>query len=295
MVILKFDEYVISKFTREKGFTEIHSNKHDRKKSISLLNNFIPQGASPRGSVRLTYVDESTLGVGYYKMIDHSNASIHTLLAKINENKFERFLPTLKYHFNDMVDPLNINMVMKYEDHLTYSLLENFGLKKSASILYSYLTGDNILLVTEKNDLRLNFIRTLLSISPNLIFTYNRITTGCMELDGNENIVSVNKLPRKYRSHKKLFLPLDTIFIDLENRYVEGEGVKYSEYTEYLVDILSRGSDGAFTELKHFFENIVNRKPSIQRNFGEIDLSLISRIESKLRRRPSKQEEWIMF
>jgi hypothetical protein len=172
---------------------------------------------------------------------------------------------------------------------------ENFHHDQIAIILYSLLVGDNIILVHPHHSSRLNFISQLLQIIPSIIFDYNRITSSCAELDGNENIVGVAELPQKYRSHKKLYLPLDTIFIDLEESKIQGEGMKNCEFTKVISKLMKTDLEQTKHEISNFFKQITkdNFDPGIFTS-DEPTQIMINRIRSKLGLGLKSNDNWIM-
>lgn len=288
---------VTSIFTREKGYVNLKtSGKINKKKAIEILNSFTPQGASPKGSVRIGTFGNS-LGVGYYWMENPSVARITTILTNFSPLKYEIFSPPLdEKQIPILARGVNLGSelyVNSSEFNLDY-WIEKFGKNSISAILYSYLSGDNMLIVHEDPNVRLNFLKILTRLVPSLVFKYNRITSGCSELDGNENIVGVNKLPKKYRSHKKLFLPLDTVFIDLNTFTIEGEGIKKSEFTSMIIDVAETNYYNSFQLLISFLKKINQRDQNIT-NLDESGMSLVSRIQSKLGLKPPLTQEWIMF
>lgn len=268
-----------------------------RKNLIHILNSFTPQGSSPNGSIRIASVNDF-LGVGYYYMISPSVAKLSTFLVESQEIGLNTFTPPLisdlkrifRQSFN-MSSTLN-----RYSKNWMYPVIEKFGHVNTSALLYSFLSGDNILIVHPNQETRLRFLGFFLDLLPSIVLKYNRITFGCTELDGNENIVGVDKLPMIYRSHKKLYLPLDTIFVDLINNTVEGEGVKRSSITDDLVKNIMNNYFVAKSNLKSFFRNIIEESANSSFEKGYNIESLIDRIEVKLNiKSPAKSKEWIMF
>jgi hypothetical protein len=162
--------------------------------------------------------------------------------------------------------------------------------------LFSFLSGDNILIVHPDQELRLRFLGFFLDLIPSVALRYNRITLGCSELDGNENIVGVDQLPNTYRSHKKLYLPLDTIFVDLTSHRVEGEGIKRSSLTDTLSEQIDSNYMNAKSELSLFYADILNETQTSTYGNNENDNLLKERIQVKLKlKSEAKQQDWLMF
>ncbi len=280
----KYD-FLSSKFTRKKGFLGIESSiSISRKKAINMLNSFTPQGASPDSCVRIA-VHDNLLGVGFYNMQNASTASIKTMFFNFSNKELMYFNPLTSLDIsNEIIDKVDFNE-NKY--------FEKFSTEDLSSIIYSALCGDNIIIVDRLHENRLKFLSILLSILPGINFSYNRYTSSCYDLDGNENIIGVPKLPNKFRSHKKLYLPLDTIFVDLENLTVEGSGMKNSNFTRKIIENKHNNINFMRDEILVFYTNIIN-KSYANENYDETTLSLISRIEIKLGLRKDKIDNWIM-
>ncbi len=264
---------------------------------IDILNSFTPQGSSPNGSIRITTVNEF-IGVGYYYMISPSVAKLSTFLIESGDIALNTFTPPLitdlKQIFRQSFDISST--LNSYSQNWIYPVIENFGPVNTSALLYSFLSGDNILIVHPDQEMRLRFLGFFLNLLPSIVLKYNRITFGCSELDGNENIVGVDRLPKVYRSHKKLYLPLDTIFVDLLNNRIEGEGVKRSSITDELVNTIKKSYFEAKSNLEILFKDIMDEKSNMPFSKGYNIESLIERIEVKLNiRSPAKNKEWIMF
>lgn len=288
--------FVSSIFTRNKGFTAIESSsKISHKNAVSLLNSFTPQGASPQGSIRITKYDKY-LGVGYYWMEDDSTARISTFYHEYKENELVSYVPPL---ISELIPQLARGFMRKYFSNIRpaedYPIISQFGIEKTGAILYSLLSGDNLLIVHPNQDARLKFITTFLRMIPSIIFQYNRFTSGCSELDGNENIVGLAELPNKYRSHKKLYLPLDTIFVDLVNSTIEGEGIKNSDYTRRVIEVAYKDKISAKKLIYGFFKSVLFDSKPQEIKYSEQDYSLINRIQAKLGLSEPIADEWIMF
>ena len=294
---LKF-KHIFSTFTRSNGFTNLESTLQiPRRNLIHILNSFTPQGSSPKGSIRITSVDEF-IGVGYYYMISPSVAKLSIFLVESRDIGLNIFTPPLGTDLKRIFrQSFNIKSTLnRYPRNWVYPVIEKFGLTNTSALLYSFLSGDNILIVHPSQETRLKFLGFFLNLLPGIVLKYNRITLGCSELDGNENIVGVDKLPLIYRSHKKLYLPLDTIFVDLISNTVEGEGVKRSSITDELVKTIMNNYFAAKSNLKTFCRNIVEESTMKSFEKGYNIESLIDRIEVKLNiKTPTKNKEWIMF
>ncbi len=289
--------FLSSLFTRSNGYTKIKSSSIlSKKQAVSILNSFTPQGASPKGSIRIaTYGD--MIGAGYYWMENESTARISTFLTPFDDVTPSSFLPPLK--LDDIPNIAKVNdffrLNIKYDQNWVFNIARHFGNEKGSAILYSLLSGDNLIIVHSNTEERLKFIAFLLTLIPSLSFKYNRITSGCTELDGNENIVGVDELPRKFRSHKKLYLPLDTIFIDLKLNNIEGEGIKNSDYTRMLMEIAQDDMEAAQIEIFKLYKEILERKNKFSNICDDQDMNLVNRIEVKLGLRPPLSQDWMMF
>ncbi|MCY3411394.1 MAG: hypothetical protein INQ03_07150 [Candidatus Heimdallarchaeota archaeon] len=281
------DLSIISTFTRNSGFTKIQSSqKLSRKKAIKILSSFTPQGASPLVSYRIgTY--QSYIGVGYYYMQNDETAMIYTQLISDTYEPFKPFNPKLDLSTFD-----SNSLVTKHNDYNSeelFNLLDEFGLEGSSSILYSILSGDNIIIVDDSHERRIKLIKTFLSFLPKLALRYNRITTDCFDLDGNENIIGVKVLPKKFRSHKKLYFPLDTIFVDIEERKLYGNGIKTNDFIQNLL-LKTQGSNNQLqNEFEQLFKQISARK------FDKEELNpLIIRISNRLSNQSIINDTWIL-
>ncbi len=288
-------EFISSLFTRNNGYTNIKSTLTlPRKKAISILNSFSPQGKSPDLSLRIgAYYNH--IGAGYYYMISPDTIKISTLLSPINYKKFESIYPPLNEQIFSLIasgkQNYNLSTIYPYED--LYHILKSFNNETISSIIFSIMVGDNLIIVHPSHQYRLNFIGLILSIIPKITFNYNRITSNCSELDGNENIIGVAKLPKKYRSHKKLSLPIDTIFIDLEKSTVEGDGVKRSNFTNEISDLIFSDITQAQKIIYRFFTNIMKNNVNRQAYDSRTN-SLIDIIEMKLGLRNKIDNDWIL-
>lgn len=280
---------ISSIFTREKGFTKIDTNfRISRKKAINILNSLTPQGTSPENCIRIG-IHDNLLGIGYYEMTNESTAQIRTYFLKLHEKELEFFNPfqlrTTQENKVFQIDKLDI-------DARLYDIIEKFGNEKFSAILYSILCGDNIIVIEKDHKKRLDFFSLFFEFIPSIVLKYNRLTSSCFELEGNENIIGVPELPIKFRSHEKMYLPLDTIFVDLENYTVVGNGIKNSPLTKIITSMHSN-LIMMQEKLIDFYSEILHGEYSTD----EIDqktLSLIERIESKLGIRDIKMDNWIM-
>lgn len=287
-------QFIYSKFTREKGFVDIETSlKIPKNQSIKILNTFIPQGASPMGSFRISCFEDK-VGVGYYWMENPSTSHLFALLTKKQLIINRPFLPPYPIDYEGVISKRNLVYSKSDEINLRWEeALSGFSKHHISSMMYSILTGDNILIVDRNANHRMNLINLFLKIMPANIFSYNRITSGCAELDGNENIVGVDELPKKYRSAKKLFLPIDTIFVDLEIKSVEGDGMKTCTITDEL-------AENVFDDINSTYEfvNELLRSVKRQKNINRediLDQKFIDRIQLKLGLRQKIEEDWMMF
>jgi hypothetical protein len=288
--------FISSLFTRKKGYIEIKSSSQlKNKRAVAILNSFTPQGASPKGCIRIaTYGD--MIGAGYYWMEDDSNARISTFLQPISRTS-DPFLPPIKCELIPKIAQVQeyFFISQKYESQWLFNITKEFGIENAAAIFYSLLCGDNIILVHPEPETRMKFLGSLMSLMPGFSFQYNRITSSCAELDGNENIVGIDQLPRKYRSHKKLYLPLDTIFVDLKTNHVEGEGMKNSHFTKYVMEYAEHSLSRARETTYQLYDQILQQKGNFDDMGDSADSSLVHRIEAKLGLRPPEKEDWMMF
>lgn len=292
-VVSKYD-FLSSKFTRKRGFTNITGSiSLSRKKAISILNSFTPQGASPAHSIRIGSFNDM-VGAGYYSMEDESTANLYTVLSLNNEDKYLPFIPSLNLSDieNISIGKFNLNKITSYNSMDSLDLNNIFGVERTSNILYSLLSGDNLIIVEPSHDKRLAFMRTLLMMVPRVSLKYNRLTSDCFELDGNENIIGVDQLPRKFRSHKKLYLPVDTIFVDLEQGQIEGNGIKNSSLTKKII------LNNQFDISKILVETSQLYKKIIENNYipkeDETNKSLVNRMRYKLGIDKEFKENWLM-
>lgn len=292
-VVSKYD-FLSSKFTRKRGFTNITGSiSLSRKKAISILNSFTPQGASPAHSIRIGSFNDM-IGAGYYSMEDESTANLYTVLSLNNEDKYLPFIPSLNLSDieNISIGKFNLNKITSYNSMDSLDLNNIFGVERTSNILYSLLSGDNLIIVEPSHDKRLAFMRTLLMMVPRVSLKYNRLTSDCFELDGNENIIGVDQLPRKFRSHKKLYLPVDTIFVDLEQGQIEGNGIKNSSLTKKII------LNNQFDISKILVETSQLYKKIIENNYipkeDETNKSLVNRMRYKLGIDKEFKENWLM-
>lgn len=288
-------EYLSSYFTRKKGFENIQSSTSiSRKKAINILNSFTPQGASPRVSIRLGSIDNK-VGVGYYFMEDNSSVHISTILTSLKNDKLQTFLPPLNHDIiSHIARGAKIDLVNDhYSGDQIMDIIHLFGKETASALLYSILSGDNLIIVHKDHSERLKFIASILNFLPRVSLSYNRLTSECAELDGNENIIGVSELPKKYRDHKKLFLPLDTIFVDLEENRIEGSGLKRAPFTDNVVETAIDDSLLIRTDIREFFKGITESVFNIT-NTDPKTMTLIERIELKLGIRKELEQSWLM-
>ncbi|MHA2097521.1 MAG: hypothetical protein ACW99A_02435 [Candidatus Kariarchaeaceae archaeon] len=231
-------------------------------------------------------------------MISASTAKLSTYLLNSHIIGLNPFTPPLVPNFDSSKYFIitKLKNTLSYPESWIYPVIEKFGHSSTSALMFSFLSGDNILIVHPDQETRLRFLGYFLNILPSTVLRYNRITLGCSELDGNENIVGVDQLPHQYRSHKKLYLPLDTIFVDLINSKVEGEGIKRSLLTDNLSSIMNQNLNLAKTSLKMFFTEILERKEVSLFDIDPDNEPLIKRIEAKLNIESSaKKQDWLMF
>jgi hypothetical protein len=283
---------ITSRFTRASGYTNIETTtKKTRNELKQILRKFTPQGASPQSSIKIQVIQQ-WLGISYFVRFDPSTYKIMILLTELKKIKWKRFVPLIH---EKLIPHLACGDVYKLVDpHVEikqFYLQKIFGIETTATILYSLLCGDNIVIIHPEHSARLKFIVGLLQLVPSILWSYNRITSNCEELEGNENIAGLKELPKKYYSHKKVYLPLDTIFIDLKSNTVHGEGIKNSEFTKKIVD--TRNPEESFIRIRNLMKKIQSQN-KISNKDMEI-IGLIHRIELKLGLRSSIIHDWMMF
>jgi hypothetical protein len=283
--------WISSYFTRKRGYTDIQFQGIAKKNTVSILNSLTPQGASIGSSIRIAKVNQY-LGVGYYWMVDQSNAFISTILRQKNSELIQ-FLPPLE----EASIPLfaqsrgGITLAMAYDFDSLFNI-HRFTKSDTSKLLYSYLTGDSMIILHPRHSVRLEFMGLLLALSPPSLFDYTRFTSNCSELDGNENIIGVPELARKYRSHKKLYLPLDTIFVDLENGRIEGDGAKSCQLTDELTDTIFDSYDETVSKIYKLFGNL---KQSNGKAIDYASQNFTHRIKAKLGLATQLERDWMMF
>ncbi|MCE7736220.1 MAG: hypothetical protein GPJ54_15165 [Candidatus Heimdallarchaeota archaeon] len=230
-------------------------------------------------------------------MLSPSIATLSTYLLDSSAVGLNPFTPPLISN-PDKIDSEIVNpwVNLSYSPDWIYPVVDKFGTVHTSTLLFSFLSGDNILIVHPDQEVRLRFLGFFLNLIPSIALKYNRITFGCSELDGNENIVGIDQLPHKYRSHKKLYLPLDTIFVDLTNHSIEGDGIKRSPLTDKLSELINSSYSSVKEELHSFYAEIIDKtqRPTFEEN--EKDVHLKDRIQIKLKlKSETKQQDWLMF
>lgn len=282
-----------SLFTRKGGYQQIKSSKKlNQKEAVQILNLFTPQGASPKISLRIGPWNDM-LGVGYYYMNSEDTAMISTLLFENIPFENRVRLPMDR-------DAIELIAGGTYEQIFGVDYIESldlasiFGIQQTSMILYSILGGDNMIVIHPDHEKRVSFVKSILEIMPSHFLRYNRITTGCTELDGNENIIGVEILPKKYRSHKKLYMALDTVFVDLVDEKVVGEGLKSNSFTTELSQVYSQDRDQSRLQLHDFFQSIMEKKFDGYDDYGENGRQLITRIRQKMGLEQPEDGNWIM-
>lgn len=283
-----------SQFTRSHGYTNIQSSrKVKHRQAIQILNSFTPQGASPKVSLRIGNWDNK-LGLGYYFMENDSNAQISALLVEKSENSRGNLRIPLSEVAIEHIATGSYEKIFSSDIVRSQNLVRDFGLEQTSMILYSILTGDNIIIIHPEHRKRVEFIKSIIDIVPPRYFQYNRITTGCSELDGNENIIGVEKLPKKYRSHKKLYMPVDTIFVDLVDIQIMGEGLKSNQFTTQLGQQHTKDPELCTTQLQRYFDDITKESYSDTGKYGKNSDILTRKIRAKLGLEESNNENWLM-
>ncbi|MHA2503248.1 MAG: hypothetical protein ACXAE3_10285 [Candidatus Kariarchaeaceae archaeon] len=283
-----------SRFTRKKGYVEIESSeKLKHRRAIQILNSFTPQGASPQVSLRIGNW-EDRLGLGYYFMEDASNARISTILVEKYEENVPRLQIPMEASYIEKIAYGSYKEIMKEDKVSAYDFVDHFGVEQASMIFYSLLTGDNIIVIHPDHLSRVQFIKSILEIVPTTFFRYNRITTGCAELDGNENIIGVEQLPKKFRSHKKLYMPLDTIFVDLNDGKIMGEGLKSNIFTTSLTRAYEKNPNVAYRSLCDFYMEISKEGFENYQLFGKNTEDLTRKIRGKLGLEDMNKDNWLM-
>lgn len=283
-----------SQFTRRQGYTNIQSSvKVKHKQAIKILNSFTPQGASPKISLRIGAWNNK-LGLGYYFMENESNAQISTIIIDNLDSHSQNLIVPMSEVAIENIAMGSYEEIMKTDNITSQKLAKDFGIEQTSMILYSILTGDNIIIIHPDHQKRVEFVKSLLELVPISYFQYNRITTGCSELDGNENIVGVEKLPKKYRSHKKLYMPVDTIFVDLVDTQIMGEGLKSNPFTTSLTQTHIKDPNQSAAELRVYFNEITNPKFKDYGKYGKNNDFLTRKIRAKLGLEEANKENWLM-
>lgn len=281
--------YITSLFTREYGYTNIESNaKYSKKKSIHILNSFTPQGASPDISLRIGSYD-NLIGIGYYHMENNSDARLSTLFTKYDDNIRYKFidLPTKEQNIREFT----VNTMFSATDvKLSVNMLTRFDQLSLSILFYSIMAGDNIIVIHPDHELRLQLFSELLRLFPVLMLQYNRLTTNCTELDGNENIIGVSTLPPSYRSHDKLHLPLDTIFVDLTDYRVTGGGVKNNKFTDVIADSVHYDNNPR-DKITDYFDKAMKYNDDYQEKIA--NYHLIQKIRINLGIEREQSNEWL--
>lgn len=287
---------VTSTFTRANGFEAIESStNHSKSELLKILTAFTPQGASPNECIRIrTCMD--WIGISYFAKEDDSTYNMMVLLTELERILWKPFLPIMHEKIISHLAKGDKYKLIEYADHeFDINLANQFDLEKASIFLYSLLCGDDIIIVHPEHSERLKFIYGILQMIPSILFKYICITTNCEELDGNENIIGVSKLPEKYQSHMKLYLPLDTIFVDLNSKLIQGEGIKNSELTRKFIDLCQSGISDGRKMIIHFLQNILHQRLLKNEAIDDTDLSLVHRIEVKMGLRPPIVQDWMMF
>ena len=174
------------------------------------------------------------------------------------------------------------------------SFLSNFDVSTSSMILYSFLAGDNMIIIHPDHQVRLEFIKSLIAFVPFTFYRYNRITSGCSELDGNENIIGVEELPIKYRSHKKLYMPVDTIFVDLKENKVMGEGLKNNQFIKEIIENYNLDIKLGRKLVINYFEDISRPNYQESEKYGENSKQLTNKIRMKLGLNVQSDDNWLL-
>jgi hypothetical protein len=288
-------EIITSTFTRSHGFTDISSTTpHSRPQLIQLLNAFSPRGSSPPQTIKIRSY-EQWIGVSYYSKESTTTYKMMVVLSNSDPLNWECLTPFESEHDTQKLARGDRYKLLETQPSRPSNLVRRLGSDLVASLIYSVLCGDNIIFVHQDHEERLRFIGDLLRLFPGLVMCYNTITSNCIEIDGNENITGLGQLPSKFYSHKELYLPLDTVFVDLNHNSIHGDGVKSSDLTRKLADI--GWSDPNQTRkmicllLKKIFATDDERKKQLDHE----DEDLIMRIEVKLGLRSQEQDNWIMF
>lgn len=286
---------ITSTFTRANGYEDIETTTNQSKSEVvKILTSFTPQGACPGESTRIRIYGKF-IGVSYFIMENPSKFKIMVLLTNLEKIIWEPFVPLLHEKAISHLARGDKYKLVEYQYYIKeISLVKIFGLEKASTILYSLLGGDNIIIFHPNHKKRLEFVVGILQLIPATILKYHCITSHCEELDGNENIVGIDHLPKKFLTHKKLYLPLDTIFVDLDTLEIHGEGIKNSNLTRKLMDIGHGGVQETRKMITKILKNIINKNIQYQ-TYDDSEVSLIHRIEAKLGLREKLIQEWIMF
>jgi len=227
-------------------------------------------------------------------MEDDENALLSTILIDQNHLDSKPLNVPISETAIEAIARGDHQQILTQSPQTSAKLTDLYSVDEASMILYSLLAGDNMIIIHPDHEQRLDFIRSMVFMMPNLFFKYNRITSGCAELDGNENIIGVSQLPLTYRSHKKLYMPLDTIFVDLQNQKVMGEGLKTSDLTKNLVRNYQEKIQLGRKSIISFFTDISQKKFTNAGRYDDQSKPLIDKIRNKLGLETNDQDNWLL-
>lgn len=175
---IKF-EVISANFTRVESFTYIQSSsKIDYKTALQILNQFIPQGSSPKYNIRISSF-EYKIGIGYYYMTNRENSSISIIFVQYG--KIENIplnIPLTEVATRELSQN-NFRKFLEFEKLDAIKLSDYFSSEDIGLILYSLLAGDNIIIVHHNYNERIQFFKSVTQIIPAIWYHYNTINTNC--------------------------------------------------------------------------------------------------------------------
>ncbi len=292
--------YVSAFFTRKGGFEIISNNLGiNEKELIPLLVSFIPQGKSPEYS-EILKSHKSNLFASYFSMINDKDFFL--ILFQISEPDEFSFLQDKIFdsHTHDLAIRL-ARREYAYQDVIqkwphtenTFSPTAYLGREFWPSLIFSLLAGDNIVIVSHNQNLLQDFFDVISHILPIVFLRYNSFTLLANELKNNLNIVGVSKRPSEKEVRKQL--GLDSIIVDLDEKTLDGEGVKTTDLCEELTSKLLRSMDEYKILLqKHAREWSLSEYSPVT-SLDPRDQTLVRRIGARIHGRPEEQPDTGFF
>ncbi len=285
---MKISDYLYCTFTRRIGFVDIKTSLElNEREQNRLITQALPQGSSPQESIKIMLREDGLL-VSYYSMTNISDAIIVILILEGLEPKLQ--LPywifsekSLKLAIQAKEENWLINK-LKNRVELTATQEREFELldeKTLSSLLYSVLTKDNVILISEAHETRIKFLATLGGAFPAKIMEQNKITTWCKEFEGNQNILGIDQSSKDTKKINRFRLQSDLIFVDLDSGILTGEGAKDAPLTDELA-IMYR--EGKTQEMVRKLNEVcdIAEKGAITEEMHPQDAELFKRIRSNL-------------